>query len=352
MSQFLDPRFAGLVSYVPGEQPQQTGRLIKLNTNESPFAPAPGVAAAVAAETARLQLYCDPTARQVVQPLAAALGLPPAQVLCGNGSDELLAFCFFALCPAGAAFADITYGFYPVYSRVFGVDAVTIPLAQDFTLRGEDYTALHRTIFIANPNAPTGLALSRAQIEGILRANPDSLVVVDEAYVDFCAESTVPLLARYENLLVIGTFSKSRQLAGGRLGYAAGSAAVIADLTRIKNSFNPYNVNRMTQAAAAASLADTAYFAACRDKIIATRTRTLSALAQMGFLCTDSRANFVFASHPGLPAGEMAERLRERDILVRWWDLPRIENHLRITIGADDEMDTLFEALRELLRTG
>lgn len=349
MSRFLDPRYNALAPYTPGEQPAE-GLFTKLNTNESPYPPSPRVAGAVAAQVDRLNLYPDNTGASLRAAFAEQTGLATEQVLLGNGSDELLAFCFQGLCPAGAAFADITYGFYPVYSQFYGAEPTVIPLQEDFTLAPEHLTGLGKTLFIANPNAPTGLALSLEQLRNILGWNPASLVIVDEAYVEFGAESALPLLAEFENLLIIGTFSKSRQLAGGRLGYAFGSPDLIADLNRMKYSFNPYNVNRLTLAAAEASLRDGEYFQRCREAVMKTRGDTLERLRERGFVCTDSLANFVFATHAKIAAGKLYFKLREAGVLVRWFNRPRIENHLRISIGTDAQMDILFTALDAILK--
>lgn len=348
MPQYLDARYRDIAPYTPGEQPVGQ-KLVKLNTNECPYPPAPAVAQAVYVEAQRLNLYSDPSCAEVIQPLAHTLGVTPQQVFVSNGSDETLAFLFQAFCPNGAAFADITYGFYPVYCHLYGVDAKIIPLREDFTLAPEEYYGLNRTIFIANPNAPTGLALSLAQIEQILQENTANLVVIDEAYVDFGAQSAIGLLSRYPNLVVVGTFSKSRAMAGARLGYAVASAEVIQDINRIKFSFNPYNVNRMTLAAGAATLANPAYFEECRQKVIATRQRIQQQLVELGWACTQSSANFLFAKHPSIAGQNVYIRLRQQGILVRWFNLPRIQNWLRISIGTDDEMDMLVQALRAML---
>lgn len=351
MSRFLDKRFWALEPYVPGEQPQ-TGQAIKLNTNESPYSPAPGVAAAVAGEAAWLNLYPDPEAKTLKAALAETLGVEPGQVFLGNGSDEILAFIFQALCPAGVAFADITYGFYRVYAALYGLDAKVVPLREDFTLAPQDYTGLEdgRTIVLANPNAPTGLGLPRAAIQGIISASPQSLVVVDEAYVDFGAESALPLLKQHDNLMVVGTFSKSRSLAGGRLGYAVASPALVEDLERIKFSFNPYNLNRMTMAAGLAALEDTAYFEDCRTRIMATRQQAKAALEQLGFECTASQANFLFARHPRHSAEALYTALKARGILVRWFNQSRICQWLRITIGTPAQIQALQAALAALVQ--
>lgn len=347
MSKYLDSRYKTLVPYTPGEQPKTPVR-IKLNTNESPFAPPHKVLEAIAEEAQRLNYYPDPTGSAVIEPLAEALGVRPEQVYIGNGSDEILAFCFQALCPNGVAFPDITYGFYPVYAQLYHVDARVVPLHEGFVLAAEDYFNLGRTIVIANPNAPTGLALKRAEIANILEHNADTLVIIDEAYVDFGAESAVSLLKQYDNLMVVGTFSKSRAMAGGRLGYAVASEALIDDLNLVKFSFNPYNLNRMTLAAGRAILEEQCYFNACVDKIVNNRTIAMKILREMGFVCTDSMANFVFVSHPAHAADWLQGQLREQGILVRRFTLPQITNWLRITIGTEDQMSELYKVLERI----
>ncbi len=347
MSRFLAKKFEGLKPYTPGEQPQNQ-KLIKLNTNESPFPPSPKAVEAAITEAKKLNLYSDPACRVFLSALSEHFGVGTEQVFASNGSDEVLAFLFQALSENGAAFADQTYGFYPVYCNLYGVIPKIIPLKDDFSIDPKDYYGLKETIFIANPNAPTGLALSLSEIRGILDHNLNTLVVIDEAYVDFGAESAVPLLKEYDNLLIVGTFSKSRSMAGARLGYAVGSEELIADLNRIKFSFNPYNVNRMTLAAAAAAIRDRAYFEAARDEIIKTRTDTIDALRKRGYLCTDSKANFIFVRNPDMPGKEIYQKLRERDILVRWFDIERIRDWLRITVGTREEMDALLAALKEI----
>ncbi len=351
MDKFIDARLAALAPYTPGEQPQGAPCL-KLNTNESPYPPAPGVAAAVAEAARKANRYPDPAAAGLARAMAAALGLKPEEVFLTNGSDEALAFLFQAFCPQGAAFADLTYGFYPVFARLYGLPAQVIPLREDLRLAPEDYANAGRTIFIANPNAPTGLALGREEMAAILRANPENLVVVDEAYVDFGGESAVPLLAEYENLVVVGTFSKSRALAGARLGYTAASAGVVGGLQRIRYSFNPYNLSRMSIAAGLAALEDESYFRQCRDNIVATREDAAQRLRGMGFVCTDSKANFLFARHPAFPGEVLYRALRRRDILVRWFDAPRARDYLRITVGTPQEMDALALALEDIIREG
>lgn len=348
MSRFMDTRLQGLSPYVPGEQLRKKD-IIKLNTNENPYPPSPKVLEVVGSEAHTLHLYPDVSGGNLVTQLASFYKVDKDQVFFGNGSDEILAFCFQAFCPQGVAFADLTYGFYPVYAQLYQVPATVIPLREDLSLGAEDYYDLHKTIVIANPNAPTGLALSLAEIQEILRRNQDALVIVDEAYVDFGAQSCVTLLDQNPNLLVVGTFSKSRSMAGARLGYALGSKELIADLNTIKFSFNPYNVNQLTLAAGAASLEDQAYFEQCRDKVVETRESCKASFAKMGFSVTDSKANFLFVSHPKYTAESLYQQLKQRDILVRWFCVPRIENYLRITVGTQQQMDRLLAALQSLI---
>ena len=348
-TRFMDKRYRGLRPYSPGEQPRDGG-LIKLNTNENPFGPSPLALEAIRLESERINLYSDPECGVFLKALAKHFGVGEKQVFASNGSDEVLAFIFQAFAGSGAAFADLTYGFYPVYAGLYGVDVRIIPLREGFALEADDYYDLGRTIVIANPNAPTGLAVSREDIKRILERNRDSLVVVDEAYVDFGAESVVGLLSDFDNLLVVGTFSKSRSMAGARLGYAVSSEELIASLNLVKFSFNPYNVNRMTLAAGAAAIQDTAWFERARDAIVETRTRVLAELRGMGFICTDSKANFIFIRHPAKPGQELFAELRKAGILVRRFDNELIKDWLRVSIGSGDDMDAFTAALREILR--
>jgi len=343
MSRFLIPRLSTLDAYVPGEQPR--GRtFIKLNTNESPFPPAPGALEAISrAETERLNLYPDPNASALEEAIAARFRLPRTQVIAGNGSDELLAFCFQAFC-GGVCFADITYGLYTVLAKLYGADAREIPLADDFRLVPEDYDGAGRTVFLANPNAPTGLYLPPSQVEHILRKNPDSLVIVDEAYIDFGGESAAPLLARYDNLLIVQTFSKSRSLAGARIAFALGSTALIDDLRRVKFSFNPYSLSRLAIVAGAAAMADEPYFAACTQAVIETRAFAASEFRARGFDVADSVANFLFVRPPCLTGRKYTEELRARGVLVRHFAKPRIDSFVRITIGTPEQMRALLDA--------
>ena len=319
MSQFLNGALRRLTPYTPGEQPRNQA-YIKLNTNESPYPPSPGVLAALnRAEGENLRLYSDPEAVELREALAARYRVERESVFVANGSDEALSFAFLAYAAdgRGVAFPDISYGFYAVFARLYGIPVRQVPLRADFRLAPEDYNHLHRTIVLANPNAPTGLALSRDEVEGIVRANPDAVVVVDEAYVDFGGESAVPLTARYPNLLVVQTFSKSRSMAGARLGYAIGDAALIQDLEAIRFSTNPYNVNRLTLRTGAAALAEQDYYDANCAAIVDTRADTKRRLEALGFTCTDSRANFLFARHPAADGGDLYRRLKERGVLVR-----------------------------------
>ena len=350
MSRFFSARHARLIPYVPGEQPRE-GQFIKLNTNESPFPPSPEAIAAADREARRLQLYSDPDCRALREALAALYGLTMDEVLVTNGSDEALNFAFLAFCDAEtpAVFADITYGFYPVFAAVNNVPTKILPLKEDFTVDPTDYFGAPGTIFLANPNAPTGLALSRGDIESIVRANSGHVVVVDEAYVDFGGESAIPLIRNYDNLLVVQTFSKSRSLAGARLGLAAGNAALVRDLNTIRCSINPYNVNRMTLAAGLGALEDEAYMRDNCRAIIETRTRVLREMRALGFQATESVTNFLFVRHPAIGGADYCRALRERGILVRHFDVPRIADYNRITVGSDAQMDALLDATRHIL---
>jgi len=351
MSRFLSPALAALQPYTPGEQPQEKP-YIKLNTNENPYPPSPWVTEALTAdEAARLRLYPDPACQTLLQAAAVRYGLKPGQILPGNGSDEVLFFALNAFCDAQhpVAFADVTYGFYKVWAQLLHIPAHVIPLEADFSIDPVKYCALGETIVIANPNAPTGLALKPAEIEMILQENPDHVVIVDEAYVDFGAESCVPLIDRYENLLVVQTFSKSRSLAGARLGLAMGSEALIADLNRVKFSLNPYNINRLTLLAGAAALRDEAYFRRTCAAVVGTREWTERALLKLGFTLTESYTNFLFAKTDRMGGRQLYEALREQGILVRHFDAERTKDWVRITIGTPEQMHTLVETLQIIL---
>ena len=351
MSRFLSEKLRNVTPYTPGEQPQDQ-QYIKLNTNESPYLPSPAVIAAVSEhEVEKLRLYSDPACADLLKAAAAHFGLQPEQIMPGNGSDENLFFALRAFCNADhpLAYADITYGCYGVWCGLMHIPSHIIPLKEDFTLDPKDYYGLNQTIVLANPNAPTGIALPRAEIEGILKANPNNVVIVDEAYVDFGGESCVPLIDQYENLLVVQTFSKSRQLAGARLGLAMGNAKLIADLNRVKFSLNPYNINRLTLKAGQAALEDTAYFDTTRAAIVETRGWTRQQLEARGFTVLDSRSNFLFARTARHDGGTLYRKLKENGVLVRHFDAPRIRSWLRITIGTPAQMQALLAALDKIL---
>jgi histidinol-phosphate aminotransferase len=349
-SRLWSPAVARLDPYVPGEQPK-AHKLIKLNTNESALPPSPAVFEAITrAEVERLRLYPDPNSQALVARLAEYHGLAPAQVFVGNGSDEVLAHAFYAFFqqPKPLLFPDIGYSFYPVYCNLYGIRSRQLPLRDDFCLALEDYNQPNGGIVFANPNAPTGMALPLADIRRLLIANRDSVVLVDEAYVDFGAESAVALIGEFDNLLVVHTTSKSRALAGLRLGYALGSAGLIEALERVKNSFNSYPVDRLSQLAGVASLDDEAYFRASCQQVIATRDYTTKALTQLGFEVLPSMANFVFAKPTRLAAQAVFEALRAQQIIVRYFNKPRISDYLRISIGSQQDMEALVAALQEI----
>jgi len=352
MSRFFSEKFAALVPYTPGEQPRDM-QYVKLNTNESPFPPSPGVAAAVAAECGKLQLYSDPESTALRQKLAQVYGVTPRQILVSNGSDEVLNFAFMAFGDEKTplAFPDISYGFYPVFAELNRIPYTQIPLKADFSIDPRDYMGIGKTVVIANPNAPTGLCLPLADIESIVRSNPENVVIVDEAYVDFGGESAVPLVDTYENLLVIQTFSKSRSMAGARLGFAIGNEKLIADLNTIRYSTNPYNVNRMTEFAGVAALAENSYYADNVQTIIRNRQWTTEQLRQLGFTVLDSKTNFVFASSPRIDGEDLYRQLKQRGVLVRHFTKPRIVQYNRITVGTMEQMEKLIQTIKEILET-
>ncbi|MBQ3483063.1 MAG: histidinol-phosphate transaminase [Clostridia bacterium] len=350
MSRFFSKKFASLVPYTPGEQPKER-KYIKLNTNESPFAPSEQAIAAAADAAARLQLYPDPEARELTAAVAAQCGVDPAEVLLTNGSDEILNFAFMAFCDEAhpAVFPDITYGFYPVFARLNGVPYTEIPLRDDLSVDVDAFCGVGKTVFLANPNAPSGLLLSLADIERIVASNPDNVVVIDEAYIDFGGESCIPLIRKYDNLLVTQTFSKSRSMAGARLGFGVGCRALMQDLNTIKYSTNPYNVNAMTMAAGLGMLADEARTRQNCAAVIENRAYVTRELRALGFTLTDSAANFVFAKHPEMSGEEIYGALRARGILVRHFKTPRIADYNRITVGTRWEMEQLVAALTAIL---
>ena len=350
MSRFFSDKLKKLVPYTPGEQPKDM-KYIKLNTNESPFAPSEKAVKMAGEAAEKLNLYPDPECRVLTQKIADLLGVDYDEVLVTNGSDEILNFAFIAFCDSkvGAAFPDITYGFYPVFADLNGIDYTQIPLKEDFSINISDYFGLKKAIFIANPNAPTGIALSLDEIEEILKNNPDNVVVIDEAYVDFGGVSCVPLIKKYDNLLVTQTFSKSRSMAGARLGFGVGSKALIADLNTVKYSTNPYNINRMTMASGIGILADNDQVIKNCNEIIKNREYTITELKKLGFTVTDSKANFVFAKHSEIDGKTFYLKLREKGILVRHFDKKEIFDYNRITVGSFDEMKALIEATKVIL---
>jgi histidinol-phosphate aminotransferase len=372
MSRFWSAVTHGLTPYVPGEQPR-LDNLVKLNTNENPYGPSPKALAAIRAATDdSLRLYPDPTANALKAALAARYQVTPAQIFVGNGSDEVLAHAFIGLLKHERPLwmPDVTYSFYPVYCGLYGIEYRQIPLTDDFTLRAEDYLPRESdgdgdgdgigdgeragAIIFPNPNAPTGRLLPLEGVERILTANPEAVVLVDEAYIDFadagCDASAIGLVARHPNLLVVHTFSKSRALAGLRIGFAIGHPDLIAGLERVKNSFNSYPLDRLALAGAIASVEDSAYFEESRRKVIATRVTLTAQLQALGFEVLPSAANFVFARHPQHDGARLAEALRQRAIIVRHFKAARIEQYLRITVGSAEQCAALVTALRTIVQ--
>ena len=350
MSRFWSSLTHDLKPYVPGEQPRITD-LVKLNTKESPYGPSPRALEAIRGEaTETLRLYPDPQASALRSALASYHHVRPEQVFVGNGSDEVLAHAFAALLKHDAPllFPDITYSFYPVYCRLFGIAYEAVPLDQSMCIRVADYRRPAGAVIVPNPNAPTGIALSRAEIVTLLRDHPDAPVVIDEAYVDFGAETAIPLIDSHPNLLVVQTMSKSRALAGLRVGYAIGDADLIEALTRVKDSFNSYPLGRPAQAGAIASLEDEAYFQQSRARVIEGRERLNRGLVKLGFEVLPSGANFVFARHPAHEGATLATALRQRAVIVRHFSAPRISDYLRITVGTDEQIDRLLSALSDI----
>lgn len=351
MSRFFSEKFASLTPYTPGEQPRDM-KYIKLNTNESPFPPSPSVADAIAGVADRLRLYSDPECTVLHEKLAALYGVSPDQVITTNGSDETLCFSFIAFGDERHPFVfpDITYGFYTVFAQFNRIPYREIPLREDFSIAPEDYVDAGGTVLIANPNAPTGLYLSLCDIERIVAGNRSNLVIIDEAYIDFGGESAVNLVGKYDNLLVIQTFSKSRSMAGARLGFAVGDERLIEDLRTVKYSTNPYNINSMTAAAGAAALDENDYYMRNCKTIIETRERTAVELSRLGFDVLPSRANFLFARTDKIGGGELYAKLKARGVLVRHFSGERISDYIRITIGAAEEMETFLRIINEILK--
>ena len=350
MSRFFSAKYAALTPYTPGEQPKDA-QYIKLNTNESPFTPPASVVEAAKSEAAKLHLYSDPESALLTEKAAEVWGVKRSQILMTNGSDEAINFAFMAFCDEThpIVFPDITYGFYPVFANLNGVPYETIPLKADFSIDTSEYMGLGKNIVIANPNAPTGLALSRAQIEEIVKSNPENVVIIDEAYVDFGGESCVPLIEKYDNLLITQTFSKSRSLAGARLGLAIGNEKLIADLNTVKYSTNPYNVNRMTAAAGYAALCEREWFERNCAAICAVREETAAALRELGFTVLDSKTNFLFVKSNKLGGRALYEGLKARGVLVRHFGGARIKDFVRVTVGTEEQMQIFIEKVKEVL---
>lgn len=352
MSRFMRERYQTMDAYVPGEQPRDM-QYIKLNTNESPFPPAPAVTAALkASDVENLRLYSDPTCLKLRQKLGALYGLEAENVLVTNGSDDALNFAFMAFGEGGAVFPDITYGFYPVFAKLHGIEAEQIPLKEDLSIDYRDFFGKNKLTVIANPNAPTGLSLPKEQIVEILKANPQAVVVIDEAYVDFGGDSCADLVNRFDNLLVVQTFSKSRSLAGGRLGFALGCKELIADLEKLRYSTNPYNINSLTMKLGEATLDNNGYYMDNCRTIMENRDYTARQLEKLGFSVIPSKANFVFARSGRVSGKVLYEELKKRGVLVRHFSNPRISDYLRITVGTKAQMDGLLAAVKDILSGG
>lgn len=349
MSRFLKKQYQLLDAYTPGEQPRDA-EYIKLNTNESPYPPAPSVVEAMTAQQVeQLRLYSDPTAKELKEKLAGLYAVKPENVFVSNGSDEILNFAFMAFGGQGVVFPEISYGFYEVYAGLYQLDYEKIPLESDFALDYEKYCGKNKMVVIANPNAPTGMSIPVWQIEELLKSNPDSLVLIDEAYVDFGGETCLGLIETYDNLLVVRTFSKSRCLAGGRLGYAFANPAIIADLEKIKYSTNPYNVNRLTLLLGAATVDAEDYYREKCAEIVQTREWTKKQLEKLGFFVLPSNTNFLFAKTGKMDGGQLYETLKSRGILVRHFKNLKISQYNRITIGTKEQMEILINTLKEVL---
>ena len=350
MSIFMDKRFSSLKEYTPGEQPQDK-KYIKLNTNESPFPPSPAVLKVINSdEAAKLKLYSDPECKQLKKSIAEVYGVDPKNVFVSNGSDEILSFAFMLYGNvSGAVFPDISYGFYKVFGDLYGVDYLQKPLGDDFTVNTEDYKNTGRFTVLANPNAPTGIALSLSEIEEIVASNADSVVLIDEAYVDFGGESCYKLIDKYSNLIVCQTFSKSRSMAGARLGFCFANEELIKDLELIKYSTNPYNINRLTQAAGVAAMSENDYYIDNCQKIIQNRDYTKQELEKLGFSVLDSKANFLFAKSDKISGEELYLKLKDKGVLVRHFTSDKIKEFNRITIGSRNEMESFIAAVKEIL---
>ncbi len=349
MSKFLSEKYKGFDSYVPGEQPQDK-KYIKLNTNESPYPPSEKVLNAVnKSEVADLRLYSDPECKVLREKIANLYQVGKDNVYLSNGSDDILNFAFMAFGEKGVVFPEISYGFYKVFAELYGIEFEAIPLKEDFSICPSDYYGKNKLIVIANPNAPTGLVLSVSEIRKILDTNPESVVVIDEAYIDFGGESCCKLIKEYKNLLVVQTFSKSRSMAGARLGFCFADKEIIDDLNKIKYSTNPYNINRLTLVAGSAAIDDNDYFMANCQKIINTRTYTTEKLTELGFRVIDSYANFVFAESDKISGAELYEKLKDNGVLVRHFTGEKVKNFNRITIGTMEEMTEFIKITSKIL---
>ncbi len=349
MSKFISERYKALAAYTPGEQPRDQ-QYIKLNTNESPYPPSRSVIDAVTKqEIEKLRLYSDPESKSLKEALAKRYGVSCENVFVSNGSDEILNFAFMIFTDNGVVFPEISYGFYKVYSELYGIKHKAIPLREDFSICADDYCSSGAMVVIANPNAPTGLALDIPEIEKIVASNKDNLVLIDEAYVDFGADSALSLLSKYDNLLVVRTFSKSRSMAGARLGFAFGSKEIIEDLEKIKYSTNPYNINRITQLTGTAALYDDDYYMQNCKKIEKTREHTSDELRKLGFEVLGSRANFIFAKSAAISGEQLYKKLKENGVLVRHFSDSKICEYNRITIGTPEEMQVFLEKVKMIL---
>lgn len=351
MSKFFSQKHSKLIPYTPGEQPRDM-KYIKLNTNESPYPPSKKAIEEASKEAELLRLYPDPECSALREDIAAYCGVGKENIVLSNGSDEILNFAFIAYGDDTHPFVfpDITYGFYNVFCAVNNIPYEEIPLAEDFSINFDEYCRINKNIVIANPNAPTGIFAPLAQIERVAQSNPDNIVIVDEAYIDFGGESAIPLTKKYDNIIVIQTFSKSRSMAGARLGFAVASREICNDLNTIRYSVNPYNINRMTMAAGRSAVCDKEYFERNKLEIIKTREMTASALSEMGFSLTDSKANFLFAKSDRIGGKELYQKLRENGILVRHFDKDRIREYNRITIGTPCDMETFVNTVKKILK--
>ena len=349
MKNFYSDKLRNLTPYTPGEQPKD-GKYIKLNTNENPYPPSPKVVQAIVEATAGLRLYPDPECTDLKNVYAEYLNVKPENIFAGNGSDEVLAIAFQAFFAGkkDVIMPDITYSFYPVYCNLYDVDSIQVPVKEDFSIDYNMYIRPNNGIVIANPNAPTSVALGIDEIELIVKSNPNCVVLIDEAYVDFGAESAVCLVNKYENLLVVSTFSKSRSLAGLRIGFAAGNENLIKAMETVKDSINSYPVDILAQEGAKAAILDMKYFEQMRAKVIKTRDITKKNLESSGFTVLPSKANFLFIKHKTKPADYIFQELKKEKILVRYFNKPRIDNYLRVSIGTDEQMETFFKIIKEI----